>query len=90
MHKDFLSSLLFTLINFIALCKFQNGLAKSAAASLRCSSARGFLEESDDEINGKLSLKSKTRDNVIMTCISVINNLIPQSTGAAIFKRLVK
>lgn len=57
MHKDFLSSLLFTLINFIALCKFQNGRAKSAAVSLRCSSARGFLEESDDEINGKLSLK---------------------------------
>ena len=59
MHKDFLSSLLFTLINFIALCKFQNGRAKSAAASLRCSSnsVRGFLEESDDEINGKLSLK---------------------------------
>lgn len=29
----------------------RNGRAKSAAASLRCSSARGFLEESDDEIN---------------------------------------
>lgn len=65
MHKDFLSSLLFTLINFIALCKFQNGRAKSAAASLRCSSnfVRGFMEESDDEINGKLSLKLKTRDS---------------------------
>ena len=88
MHKDFLSSLLFTLINFIALCKFQNGRAKSAATSLRCSSARGFLEESDDEINGKFSLKSNRI--VIMAYNLVINNLIPQSTGAAIFKRLVK
>ena len=68
------------LLLFFSDCKLQNIRAKSATP-LRCSSARGFLEESDDEINGKefllIGYKRLALPSSFKITTSFINNLIP-------------